>query len=644
MMSSSMADQPPSRCKDLIPYRPHFFPIPWKCNQNGHFSTAQLQPIPQISDGSAGDNTTLRYPRLILNHRLAEMLFRNRFTFPAHPPGEQVARFAAVTKKRRCDTQESQKAASKAMQIRVLGPSHPTSISSDALQSSRQMGTDDPIAQDSYNRHPSQRTQHTQPESTQGLGEIQSSVSSRLPEQIDLATQGDMTIDQDWTMAEPDQGDAAFSSPLSPQQDHTLEHFYDPDRVHPALFSSPTGTHEQTNQWRVGKMPGHQGSHSQRFGDGGDGGPRGIKRTLNESITDTAQRVLKRPFITPKPIVKLARCRTPTPEPDETLDVDGQSPLTCIPPEKSRVPAPFPLQLTRLDKTPVTQKLNPKLTRPFKTPVRATPSSSPESRSTAQPTPGSTVFDRSQAPSPNTYWGSSTDGKPDTTIATRARRLGPSVSLLPSSPSKLGSLRLEKNRLLQLETRARQLREALSHKMNGEGEEKIEELTERWLAAGRDIAERLFDRAVRPDTDTPVAAPSRPPRGTSQGRWSSGQDDDAVFSSEEKDWLDNVARDEDGDPVDEEGNKLVDDIRQDDLIKALNHASGRDEARQILYVPSSVGPGTWSDQNIEINDSPDLESCHNTKWSIGTMLARCGVDPDLLGWDAENDAWIEGDF
>jgi hypothetical protein len=30
-------------------------------------------------------------------------------------------------------------------------------------------------------------------------------------------------------------------------------------------------------------------------------------------------------------------------------------------------------------------------------------------------------------------------------------------------------------------------------------------------------------------------------------------------------------------------------------------------------------------------------------WSIGTMMLKLGVDPDLLGWDAEAEDWVEVD-
>ena len=276
------------------------------------------------------------------------------------------------------------------------------------------------------------------------------------------------------------------------------------------------------------------------------------------------------------------------PVPDLIDLSDGEDDPALSPPSvpKSRSPAPFPL-LTPTAKASA-NKTSARLAKPFKTPARTTPSStsqdSPSKSSTH--TPASTVFDRSFAPSPPNHLGSSTARLVSSTPGSgRIKRSSPSGVIL--SPAKLSPVQADKTKLANLEARLHQLRDAVNYQSNPEAEDETSTLTERWLIAGRDIAERLFDRYPKPDNV--MAAQTRPPDwGMARtGRWMGPGGGDNL-TSEQKDFLDTVRRDEDGDPVDDEGNKLVDDGNDGGILSALGESGGRGGASAGPYKPNMM--------------------------------------------------------
>jgi hypothetical protein len=105
---------------------------------------------------------------------------------------------------------------------------------------------------------------------------------------------------------------------------------------------------------------------------------------------------------------------------------------------------------------------------------------------------------------------------------------------------------------MKLELRARHLREALNHYQHPGKAYELNELTKQWLAAGREITERLFALIPKPNSEEErnAAMPVRSYYGDDQGR-----DYDKVDMS----FLDGVARNEDGEAVDDEGNILLPD-------------------------------------------------------------------------------------
>lgn len=109
------------------------------------------------------------------------------------------------------------------------------------------------------------------------------------------------------------------------------------------------------------------------------------------------------------------------------------------------------------------------------------------------------------------------------------------------------------------------LREALKYINNPDQEEEVAESAEKWITVGREVVARLFKLAPKPDDLDQQVQPSLNPFG---GNSSFGYDMAQSFpsmqyvplSEEQKEFLRTVERNEEGDPVDAEGNLLMGDV------------------------------------------------------------------------------------
>jgi hypothetical protein len=183
-----------------------------------------------------------------------------------------------------------------------------------------------------------------------------------------------------------------------------------------------------------------------------------------------------------------------------------------------------------------------KLCKPFKTPNRVQDDQDHDLDS---------PFTRSDAPSP---------------VSFPARRQGnkPGITLSRSAGIGVGQQISDRQTITSLETRARHLREALSHIQTPEKGYELEQLTAQWLAAGREITERLFALIPQPDRlemTTDLVAFTNTGHGEAQAGWgmdhSGGGVADVFLTRAEEEYLASAQRNDNGDAVDAEGNLLL---------------------------------------------------------------------------------------
>jgi hypothetical protein len=106
-------------------------------------------------------------------------------------------------------------------------------------------------------------------------------------------------------------------------------------------------------------------------------------------------------------------------------------------------------------------------------------------------------------------------------------------------------------RLAILEKEARTLRQAVKYQNESEEDERLQDLIKQWRTAGRDVVEQIFDRVPKPIEGDEVIRSDRNP-------WmSSSRDDGMEFTEEQERWLKDCPKNEDGEPIDDEGNTLI---------------------------------------------------------------------------------------
>jgi hypothetical protein len=107
-----------------------------------------------------------------------------------------------------------------------------------------------------------------------------------------------------------------------------------------------------------------------------------------------------------------------------------------------------------------------------------------------------------------------------------------------------------RERIMEVEKQERTLKQALRYLSNPEEDERLEELVVKWKAAGREIAELLFDVTPKPDVDAQA--------GQRTSGWSSYDDrgGEGGMTDEQLEYLANAPIDSEGKPLDENGNPV----------------------------------------------------------------------------------------
>lgn len=133
-----------------------------------------------------------------------------------------------------------------------------------------------------------------------------------------------------------------------------------------------------------------------------------------------------------------------------------------------------------------------------------------------------------------------------------------------------------------MEKEARSLRQAVRYHTDISEDERLLELIRQWRSAGRDVVEQIYDRVPKPDpsaeTDRPGGSWFFGPGGGGGGR----QEFD--LTDEQERWLAHCPKNDDGEPVDEEGNTLFQPA--DDLMKMVEEGCKARPGESEHYVPT----------------------------------------------------------
>lgn len=104
-------------------------------------------------------------------------------------------------------------------------------------------------------------------------------------------------------------------------------------------------------------------------------------------------------------------------------------------------------------------------------------------------------------------------------------------------------------RLAVLEKEARTLRQAVKYQNESEEDERLQHLITQWRTAGRDVVEQLFDRIPKPTEGDEVKS--------SRNTWMERSSDGMELTEEQERFLRDCDKNEDGEPIDDEGNTLL---------------------------------------------------------------------------------------
>ena len=202
----------------------------------------------------------------------------------------------------------------------------------------------------------------------------------------------------------------------------------------------------------------------------------------------------------------------------------------------------------------------------------------------------------------------------------------------------------------------RSLREALSILQNPEREKEVEDLAQQWLEAGREVVERLFSLIPRPEPQEEKGSSYGFSGSSSYNSYNSFNSfnnystyDSGASGFSNADAAQYIERDEDGDPIVPD---LVDE-NGDDLDTHFAWAIKRAQQLEARGVGYKSDPSTWvssarpsgSTVNHNHGDEVGAEAdvagryADSSVWNYGTMMFKLGVDPELLGWNAETDDW-----
>ncbi|ODN74448.1 hypothetical protein L202_06841 [Cryptococcus amylolentus CBS 6039] len=369
--------------------------------------------------------------------------------------------------------------------------------------------------------------------------------------------------------------------------DQTDEDVVEPDIERQNVDNNQEGEGLGAGQWRVGKTPGHQGSHSRTVkastGREDGGFNAGHKRSLSQSIAGAATRVLKKPFRPPSRVVLQKTAPAP---PSPFSDSSTCQPSTS-PSSERTVVTNAPARGIK-NTPPATRIRSAKLARPFRTPLRSS---------------------RSDAPSPDTV-----------------------AQAASSSPYNPGPPQTGQEALTALQNEVLMLKKAIRYDAE-DSAGRLQELIVMWRSAGREMVEKLYDLIPRPDpgtSDNPYISNPTP-----SGYW---QDSSASngLSSEQEEILAKAPRNKDGDPVDADGNLLIPDVADQDIGALMKEIES-----STLYGEQVKGNGRFHErEETPVRDrNRDSIAEDPMVWNYGTVLRGLGVDPPLLGWNTEAEDW-----
>ncbi|OXM78129.1 Swi5-dependent recombination DNA repair protein 1 [Cryptococcus neoformans Bt63] len=342
-------------------------------------------------------------------------------------------------------------------------------------------------------------------------------------------------------------------------------------------------------QWRVGRIPGHQGCHSTsgRKVTGSDSESGGQKRSLSQSISGQAERVLKKPF-RPPTRVTLPKASPKPPVSSlagDTPDSTSGKTIISTPSTSTSISTLTDSTLNRQAKwTP--SRRSTKLTKPFKTPIRS---------------------DRSNAPS-------------------------------PSSSSLSSTHRGDQATILTVQNEVMLLKKAVKYD-NEDSAGRLEELIIQWRNAGREMVERFFSLIPRPLDDSPLQTSSAYAHNNFSSDWYKGSST-LELTPQQQDYLAKAPLNKDDEPVDTEGNLLFENEEDQDVVKYLQKLG----ENKVYAVKKSSQMRRTAMNELNVDDYStcrNAEESSSNEWNYGSLMRGLGVDPPLLGWDACAEDWID---
>ncbi|WWC64047.1 uncharacterized protein I303_106654 [Kwoniella dejecticola CBS 10117] len=419
-------------------------------------------------------------------------------------------------------------------------------------------------------------------------------------------------------------------------------------------------SNEKMEQWRVGKRPGYQGSFiapkkivqsEDNHGGGTEGGSIiGRKRTFNEDITSSAEKVLKKPFKPPTRVILRPKLNTKPSPTIETLPPSSSPPSTLIKESPSSSPIvlpkvdpffpdfptpPYPYLQEPAKDEPKSKTKSKISAKPFKTPAKLT-------APTSFPTPTPTPKANSRSRSTNSH-----DIYP-TPMSLRSKKSTDTRSA--NSHSEMTALQ---NEIMITKQALKYLRE--------DDDEKLRDLVVIWRNAGREIVEKLFGVVPKP-IDFGDNAPTK--IFARYNRPSFFAEDELLgvpsgsLSNDQLEYIKNAPRNRDGEVCDEDGISLmlgVSQREQDRFWEEVTSGKQGDsnQKRWSSQTPlnytvhkrtTSSTPTeklSWQSRSLSEPESESEAESQLQEWNYAALMRMYGVDPALLGWNEVVEDWEE---
>jgi len=146
----------------------------------------------------------------------------------------------------------------------------------------------------------------------------------------------------------------------------------------------------------------------------------------------------------------------------------------------------------------------------------------------------------------------------------------------------------DRPQIANLESKVRKLNQALTYIENPEKVAELQDLVDVWRAGGREIVERLFHIVPRPEEFSSALRHGQ--TSSTSFQWSDDVKRPSMMTQEQRDYLAHAPTDDDGDPIDSEGNSLLPDMMsQDELMRAIESEANLGERRlgTGAYLPTS---------------------------------------------------------